>query len=114
MRDRNQHHVLSTYRLQQVGDRVDPDDSTADYECDTVAQPFGFLDVVRGQKDRRSGNVKRRDHLSDAAGAGDVYAGGRFVEEQDLRAMNNTCGDGELALHSLGITFELTVRGVGQ
>jgi hypothetical protein len=57
--------VFSGHRLQQVGDRVDSDDSPADHEHDSFAQPFGLFDVVGGQKDRRSAAVKLGDQLSD-------------------------------------------------
>ncbi|RQV94816.1 hypothetical protein EH220_06910, partial [bacterium] len=58
------HHVTAVRSAHQVFNRVDTNDSTLHDEGDAPAKPLGFLDVVRGQEDRRPVCVQVGDELA--------------------------------------------------
>jgi hypothetical protein len=60
-REANLHNVAFLFRLDEVLDRVERDDPSRDDKGDAVAKPLGFLDIVRGQGNRRPDSVQVRD-----------------------------------------------------
>ena len=67
---------------------------------DPLAQGFDVRHVVAGQQDGGAkAAVVLGDELANAALHGHIQADGRFVEEDDLRAMQQRGGD--LAFHAL-------------
>ena len=67
-----------------------------------------------GKKDRCPAPMQIVDELAELARAGYIDSRGGFVQEQDRRSVDDTCGDGKLALHAFGIAAELSVRHLGQ
>jgi hypothetical protein len=66
---------------------------------------------VGGEKDGGAGAVQVGDQLAQLPGAGHVDARGGLVQEQDPGPVDDAGGDGQLALHALGIAAEPAVGG---
>ena len=79
-----------------------------------VGHLLGFLDVVGGQDDGHAGGAQRAHHLPHVLAQLDVDAGGRLVEEQDLRLVRQRLGDQHPALHAAGQRHDLAVLAVPQ
>ena len=84
----------------QAGRGVDPQEAAAN-ERDAVAQAIGFIEVVGREDDRPPGAPELFDRLADDERRLRVERGGRFVEEDDRRVVEQRPGDGELLLHAL-------------
>jgi len=103
--------MLALNGLQQVGNGVSPDDTSIYDEGNAFTEPLGFLDIVRGQENSRSGTVETSDNLPYLTSAGDIDAGGWFVKKQNKRLVDDTGREGKFTLHSLGIAGEITTCG---
>ena len=63
-------------------------------DADPVGHLFGLVDVMRGQDDgARRSSLSERTSCPHVAPELDVDAGGRLVEEQDLRLVRQRLGD---------------------
>ena len=68
---------------------------------DFRTQLFCFHQVVRGEKDRDPFACNQQGKILPQCSGGDrVQAGGRLVEEDQLRAVHERAGDGQLLLHA--------------
>lgn len=92
----------------------DPHDTPLNDKCDPVAQALGLLDVMGGKKYGGPGSVKIGNELSQLSGAGHIDTRGGFVQKQELWFVDDSGGNGELALHAFGIAPEFSLRRVCQ
>src|SRR2546423_15183618 len=77
------------------------DELSAVKHADSVGQPLGLVEVVRGQQDRGVVLVPKVAHEGlDLPLAPDVEARGRLVEEQQRRRREERPGDRDLLLHA--------------
>ena len=67
-----------------------------------VAEPFGLLQPVRGEEDRHPALAQRGDQLVDLARRHGVKAGGRLVEEQHRRVVEQRPGQRDPLTQPLG------------
>ena len=70
------------------------------HDRDAVAQPLGFVHVVRGQNDRPPGLLEVFDQIPQLATGLRIESGCRLVEEQQLRATDQCAGEREPLLLS--------------
>src|SRR5437016_7950589 len=73
---------------------VDVDDPSMLDDCYPVAQPFGFLHQMRGQKDRLAALADAAHQIPDCPPRLRVQPGGQLVEKHHLRivgAINSRC-----------------------
>ena len=83
-------------------------------EGNSVADPFGLLDVVGGEEDRGSLLLQFHDHLADLSGTLHVDSRRGLIQKQYFWGVDEGGCDGQLAAHSLGIGFEGTLPGILQ
>src|SRR5690606_19470404 len=69
---------------------------------DAVAQTFGFVQVVGREENRRAAAVQVADVIPELPSQFDVYAGGRLVEDEDRRIMDERLCDHQPTSHSTG------------
>jgi hypothetical protein len=95
------HSLLAelTHQLRLV---LDQNDLALVDHADAVGHVLGFLNVMRGQDDGHAGGAQIAHHLPHVLAQFDVDAGGRLVEEQDLRLMRERLGDEHAPLHAAG------------
>ncbi len=90
-------------------------DPPAVHDRQAPREPVGLLEVVGGEQDREAllgGEVG--DLLPHVRARLGVEAGGGLVEEQHLRAVDESHGDVELALHPTGVRAREAPTGVGE
>jgi len=88
---------------------LDQDDLTFADDPDPVGHLLGLFDIVGGQDNRDTLLAQPADHLPHVAPQLDVDAGGRLVEEQDLRLVRERLGDHHPPLHPSGERHDLAV-----
>ena len=81
---------------------------------DAVGELVGLLEVLRRQEDRRALVVQLADLLPDRRAAGGVEAGGRLVEEEDARLVDQRRAEVEPAAHAARVGAHPPVGGVGE
>ena len=79
-----------------------------------VAQPLGFLESMGRQEDRDAALAEPVDQLVDTARGDRVQAGGRLVEEEDLRLAEERPRKGDPLAKALGQRAAWIVRAVGE
>ena len=95
-----QRELLLAELAHQLGLVLDQDDLALVDHADAVGHLLGFVDVVRGEDDGHAGVAQRAHDLPHVLAQLDVDAGGRLVEEQDLRLVRQRLGDQHAALHA--------------
>ena len=73
------------------------DDVSADDDGDAVGEPFCLIHVVRRQEDRLAEIAEAFDHIPGRSACRGVEAGGRLVEEDQLRVADEREGEVESA-----------------
>ncbi len=72
-----------------------------------VAELFGFVHVVGGEKQRRALFLEAEQAVPEnVAGLWDEF-GGRLVEQQDARVVDEGTGDGQAPFHAAGEVVDL-------
>ena len=69
---------------------------------DPVGQLVGFVEVLRGEQHGRAAGDDRAHDLPDLVAAARVQAGGRLVQEQQVRSDDDAGRDVEAAAHAAG------------
>ncbi len=105
----NGHFAATILAFERFG-RVDELDLAIDDEGHPVAQLVGHGHIVGGQEDRFTGGLLPPDDVFDQFGVDRVQAGGRLVEEDELRVMDQGPREIQPHLHPLGIAAHLLVR----
>ena len=90
------------------------DDPAAVDDPDVVGQLVGLLEVLGGEEDGRAFFVQLPHLLPDRLAADRVEAGGRLVEEEDARFVDQRRGEVEAALHPARVGADPAVGGVAQ
>ena len=98
----------------QLGGRVQSDDLAVDDESHPVAQFVGGRHVVRGEENRPPTRFEIQDHVLYLARVDRIQARCRFVEEKELRVVDQRPDERQAHLHSLGVLADSRVRVVGQ
>ena len=97
-------------RLQLVGRPLGHDLAVVD-DPDAVGEDVGLLEVLGRQEDGDAVLARQSlDLLPECGAALDVQAGGRLVEEEDPRGVDERQRQVEPALHSAGVALHLAVR----
>ena len=109
-----QDQLLLAELAHQLGLVLDQNDLAFVDDADAVGHLLGFLDVMRGQDDGDAGGAQIAHHLPHVLAQFDVDAGGRLVEEQDLRLVRQRFGDQHAPLHAAGQRDDLGVLLVPQ
>ena len=81
---------------------------------DPVRELFGFVEILRGQQDRRAAAGELLDGFPDLEPALRVESGRRLVEEDDRGRTDQAHGDVEPAGHAAGVRVHPLVGRVGQ
>ena len=87
---------------QQLLGRVQGDDFRVVHDGHAVAEHLGLFHVMRGQDDRFALGLDRPHQLPEVAAGLGIEAGGRLVEEEDLRVVDQRDGDGKPLLLPAG------------
>jgi hypothetical protein len=87
---------------QEVAHGAVLDDLTVIDDGDVAAQGLGFLEVMRGEDDRRALRVETGQELPHAAAHLDIHAGGRLIEDQQARLVDQGAGNHQAPLHAAG------------
>ena len=94
----------------QRGRRIERHQLAVIDDGDAVAQAVGFVHVVRGDQDgERAAVLDLGQHLPDGDARDGIEAGGRLVEEEDLRAVHQAARDLQTAPHAAGERLGLRV-----
>ena len=88
--------------LHQLGLLLDDDQLPLVDDADPVGHLLRLVDVVRGQDDGDAAGAQPPHERPHVAPELDVHAGGRLVEEQNLRLVRQRLGDHHPALHPPG------------
>src|SRR6187551_2740824 len=75
--------------------RADGDDDAVVDDGDAIAKAFGFLDVMGGHEDGALFRAKLLDQVANLEAYLRVEAGGRFVEEEELRVVDEGKGESD-------------------
>src|SRR6188472_1500737 len=81
---------------------------------DTVGEPVRFVEILRGQQDRRAPLDESLDSVPEPDAAAQVEPRGRLVEEHDGRPSDQGAGEVDAAAHASGVRADETVAGVGE
>ncbi len=96
-------------RLQRVRRALGDDPPVVD-DPDAVGEHVGLLEVLRGQEDGHALVLGQPPHLLPQRGpALDVEPGGRLVEEEDARAVDEREREVEPALHPARVAADLAI-----
>ena len=90
------------------------DDPAAVDDPDVVGELVGLLQVLGGEEDGRPVVVEGPHLLPDRFAADRVEAGGRLVEEEHARLVDEGRGEVEAALHPARVAADAAVGGVGE
>ena len=88
------------------------DDPAAVDDPDVVGELVGLLQVLGGEEDGRALVVQRAHLLPDRLAADRVEAGGRLVEEEDARLVDERGGEVEPAPHAARVGADAAVGGL--
>ena len=105
--------LAADLRLELVGGAAGDDLAAVD-DGDLVGELVGLLEVLRRQQERRALPHLVADDVPHAQAAARVEAGGRLVEEQQLRAADERAGEVEPPPHAAGVRLGDPVGGVLQ
>ena len=96
------------------GRALDHDPAAVD-DRELRGEPVGLLEVVGGEQDRHpllgGEPLDLPPHLGSRLG---IEARRRLVEEQHVRAVEQSHGDVQAALHAAGVGLRLAVGGIGE
>jgi hypothetical protein len=90
------------------------DDLTVVYDSDPVGELIGLVEVLRGEQYRSAFGGEGSDDVPDLVAAARVEAGGRLVEEDQIRRDDDAGRDVERAPHAPRVFLDLTARRIGQ
>ena len=90
------------------------DEASAVEDRDAVGEPVGLVEVLGGQEDGGAVADEAADDVPHGAAAAGIEAGGRLVEEDDLRRADQRHRQVEPAAHPAGVRHGYTVGGVDQ
>jgi hypothetical protein len=79
-----------------------------------VGELVGLLQILGGQHDRHAAPLQIAHDLPELGSAPGIEAGGRFVEEEDLRFDRQAAGDVETTSHPTRVPPDPATGGVGQ
>ena len=96
------------------GRRALGDDLAVVDDPDPVGELVGLLEVLGGEEDGRALVVERFDLLPDRLAADRVEAGGRLVEEEDARLVDERRGEVEPAAHAARVGADPAVGGLDE
>ena len=89
-------------RGDQLARRVEGHDLAVIDDGDAVAEPLGFVHVMRGEQHSAAGLAEAADDVPELAARLRIEAGRRFVEKQQLRIADEGTGHGQPLLLSAG------------
>ena len=92
-----------------LGDHLAPVDHR-----DAVGERVGLLQILRGEEHRGAVGGQQPDDVPDLVAAPRVEAGGRLVEEEEVRRDDQAGGDVEPPPHAAGIGLDLPARRLGE
>ena len=101
--------LLLAELVHQRGLVLDQDHLALVDDADPVGHQLGLFDVMRGQDDGDAGGAERAHHLPHVLAQFDVDAGGRLVQEQNLRLVRQRLGDQHAPLHAAGQRHDLLI-----
>lgn len=88
-RPKGHHDLVGISATQAVG-CVERDQFTAHHHPDAISELFGFVEVVSGENNRGSLAAQPVDHRPQAAPHFRVESGGGLIEEQQVRAPDDS------------------------
>ena len=97
-----QRQLLLAELAHQLGLVLDQDELALVDDADAIGHLLGLFDVVRGEDDGDAALAQASHQLPHVAAQLNVDAGGRLVEEQDLRFVRQRLGDHHAPLHAAG------------
>ena len=98
----------------ELGRRPLGDDAPVVDHHDVAGQAVGFLEVLRGQQDRRAVADQLLDGDPQALAALGVQPGGRLVEEEDRRVRHQRGGQVQPPAHAARVGLQHAITGAGQ
>ena len=104
---------VADFRLERLR-RPFGDDPAAVDDPDVVGELVGLLQVLGGEEDGGAVVVQRPHLLPDRLAADRVEPGGRLVEEEHARFVDQRRGEVEPALHAARVGADAAVGGGGQ
>ncbi len=108
------HHVQVLHVGLQSAGRIQGDDAAVVDDRDAVAQRIGFEHVMGGQQDGLLFRLQVQDHLAELARPDRVQAEGGFIQEQDVRVVQQRARHVQALLHAAGIALHLLIAAPGQ
>ncbi len=106
------HELAAQVRLQLLGRALD-DDLAAAHDRDALCEPVGLLEVVRREQDREALLLREALDLGPQRDARlRVEPGGRLVEEEHARPVDEADRDVEPPLHPAGVAARDAVGGL--
>ena len=112
-RQADEHHVAGDLPL-ELGRRALGDDLAVVHDGDPVAERVGLVQVVRGDEDGHALAAQPADLVPHVRAALRVEAGGRLVEEDDLRLVDDAERDVDPAALAAGVGLALAVGVLGE
>lgn len=97
--------IIAQMTAAQGGDRIGGDHLSLADDADTIAGAFNFFEDVAGEQDGFAACFFFGDQLDEGVLHQWIEAGGRFVEDEDLRVVHKGGDDAELLLHALAHFF---------
>jgi len=92
---RKRDHVLRTGGGNQFARAAESDLFAVVHDSDALAETFGFVHVVRGEKDGAAGGFELLDQIPKLAAGLRVEAGGRFIEKKKIGVTNERASQRE-------------------
>ena len=83
------------------------------HDDETVAELFGLVHVMRGQDEGDPASLELVEPLPQQMSGLGVEAGRGFVEQEQVRLVDEGTGNGEAALHAARQRVDLRVTTVG-
>ena len=90
------------------------DDAAAVHDHEAIAELLGLVHVMRGQDQGDAVALELEQPLPQQVASLGIEARGRFVQQQDLRVVDQRPGDGEPPAHSSGQGVDAVSCLVGQ
>ena len=88
-------HVMAAEAIDEIGGSAFGDDLAVINYSKTVAEAFGLVHVVRGEKDGATFVLEGADDIPELAAALGIESGGGFVEKKDARIADQSGSDGK-------------------
>ena len=109
------HDVGSRHAVLEFCRRIERHEQPVVHDRDPVAEPVGFVHVMRRQQDGQAGRFFQLvDHFPDGAARDRIEARRRLVEEEDLRRMYQAARNFQAPSHPAGKASDQLVGEIAQ